>query len=325
MKLKDEEKFKLILGLGNKDTKSTINTVLLYAQAGVRFFDFAPEIYPDVIKALKKAGFNHNDFTLCVSIASSGDIHGRKANISDVICSGCELCMRDCPQDAILKNKKTKKCKIEVKKCIGCGQCKKNTNCYAISFEYANFEMDLLKQIINNGFMPDMVEFHASVPDKKQIITDFKDILTIFNGDISVCINRKLFEINESIKLLIELKNIYKAVNPDGKFAVQADGASMNGGAEGEDSTLECILFAQELLEFSKTNKVKVIISGGTNINTPDIVSNRFKNVSDFPIIAYGTYARKIVSNLPRNEALLAAENLFNKTVKYDRINSFIS
>lgn len=315
MKLKSNEKFKLILGLGNKDTKSAIDTALLYAKAGVRFFDFAPEIYPDFIKALKKTGFQASDFTLCVSAAVLGDIHGRKAKISDVVCSGCGLCAKNCPQNAINQDKKTKKSTIELKKCIGCGQCKKITGCYAISFDYANFEINTLKQLINQGYAPDMVEFHASIPDKKQIIADFKDILTIFKGDISVCINRRLFLIEETIELLVEMKNLFKAANYDAEFLVQTDGASMNGGASDENSTLDCILFAEELLEFSKTFGVRLILSGGTNINTPDMALNHFADGDDFPIIAYGTYARKIVSNLPQKEAYDAAKNLYEKTV----------
>lgn len=316
MKLKKDEKFKLILGLGNKNIKSAIDTALLYTHAGVRFFDFAPEIYPDFIKALKKAGFKIEDFTLCVSVATLGDIHARKANIEEVVCSGCGLCEKRCPEGAILLNKKTKKYSVEFNKCIGCGMCKKISGCYAISFEYANREINALKTLLNNGFCPDMVEFHASISDKKQIIADFEDILSMFQGDISVCINRKLFPINETIELLSRMKNLYKAKNYDGDFIVQADGASMNGGAEDKNSTLECVLFAKELLEFSKTFGIKLIISGGTNINTPEIVLDNFTDEEDYPIIAYGTYARKIVSNLPHNKALANAKELVNKTAE---------
>ncbi len=319
MRLKENEKFKLILGLGNKDAKSAVSMALLYAKAGVRFFDFAPEIYSDFLTALKKNGFNRDEFTLCVSIASLGDIHGRKAKISDIVCSGCGLCNKKCPQNAIFLNKKTKKYEIEAKKCIGCAHCKKDINCYAISFEYANFEINTLKQMINSGSIPDMVEFHASIPDKKQILSDFRDILSIFKGDISICINRKLFPLDEMVNLLLELKNIYRAANFDGEFLIQADGASMNGGAADKDSTLDCILFAGELLEFAKSFGIRLILSGGTNINTPDMVLNYFQDETDFPIIAYGTYARKIVSNLPYNKALLEAQNLFNNTVNYGK------
>ncbi len=320
MKLRKDEKFKLILGLGNKDIKSAIDTALLYAHAGVRFFDFAPEIFIDFKKALKKAGFNTNDFTLCVSAAALGDIHGRKAKVSEVVCSGCGLCRGICPEGAMQIDKKTKKSSVEFKKCIGCGICKKTTSCYAISFEYANCEINALKQLVLNSKddfnMPDMVEFHAFIPDKKQIISDFRDIISFFKGDISICINRKQFPIDETIELLCQMKSIYNAENHDGGFYVQADGASMNGGAADEDSTLDCILFAEELLKFSKSFGIKLIISGGTNINTPDMASRQFDDEDDFPIIAYGTYARKIVSNLSHSEALIRAKELFDKTCK---------
>jgi len=323
LKLKEDEKFKLILGLGNKDTKSAIDTALLYAHAGVRFFDFAPEIFLDFKKALKKAGFKREEFTLCVSVAALGDIHGRKADISNVVCSGCGLCRGVCPEGAIKFDKKTKKSSVEFKKCIGCGNCKKTTNCYAISFEYANREVNALKELVlkskGNADLPDMVEFHCFIPDKKQIIADFNDIISIYKGDISVCINRKQFSTEETVKLLGQMKNVYQTENHNGNFYVQADGASMNGGAANEDSTLDCILFAKELLEFSKNFGVKLILSGGTNINTPNMALQQFGMEDNCPIIAYGTYARKIVSNLPYNEALARAKELFNKTVNYDK------
>ena len=54
MTLKIKTKFKLILGLGNKDIKSAPDTALLYANAGVRFFDASPEVLPEISKALFK-------------------------------------------------------------------------------------------------------------------------------------------------------------------------------------------------------------------------------------------------------------------------------
>ncbi len=56
------------------------------------------------------------------------------------------------------------------------------------------------------------------------------------------------------------MKSIYNAENHDGGFYVQADGASMNGGAADEDSTLDCILFAEELLKFSKSFGIKLMM-----------------------------------------------------------------
>ena len=60
MTLKINTKFKLILGLGNRDTKSAIDTALLYANVGVRFFDASPEILPQLGNALLKAGYNRD-------------------------------------------------------------------------------------------------------------------------------------------------------------------------------------------------------------------------------------------------------------------------
>lgn len=320
----ENTKFKLILGLGNKDIKSALDAALLYAKAGVRFFDAAPEILPELQKALKKAKYNIDEFVLCASAACLGDIHGRKAHISETVCSGCMMCLKRCPEGAITKNKKTGKCEIDQKKCIGCSVCKNTANCYAISFEYGNNEINNLKKLINSGFMPDMTELHASVPDKKQIVKDFKEILSFYNGDISVCINKKQFPLEDAVKLLTELRGLHKIAScncGDGKksfkFYVQADGASMNGGAADSNSTLECILFAKELSNFG----FDLIISGGTNINTPKMLDDfmeTFSPNSKKPIIAYGTYARKIISGKSAKEAYNAAKELFDETMKDD-------
>jgi len=310
MTLKINTKFKLILGLGNKDIKSAPDTALLYANAGVRFFDASPEVLPEISRVLVKSGYNLNDFILCASVPSLGDIHGRKANISPVVCSGCRLCAKECPEAAILPDKKTGKCAVDVKKCIGCGICKKTTNCYAIHFEYGNSEIEHLKKLVEGGFKPDMAEFHASISDKGQILKDFKDILSVFSGDVSVCINRKQFSLDEAAELLFELKNMHKAKNPNAEFYVQADGASMNGGAEDKNSTLECILFARELAPYG----FNLIISGGTNINTPKMLKEANIGAKSDIIIAYGTYARKIISNTKKDVAYLRAKELFDVT-----------
>ena len=74
----------------------------------------------------------------------------------------------------------------------------------------------------------------------------------------------------------------------------------MNGGADDEYSTLDCILFARELAHYG----FNMIISGCTNINTPKMLDEAgIDSISDI-IIAYGTYARKIVSNVQKDVAL---------------------
>lgn len=305
--MKNNQKFKLILGLGNKDIKSALDMALLYARAGVRFFDTAPEILPGLRKTLVKSGFKLDEFVFCVSVPSLGDIHGRKAKISEVVCAGCGLCAKNCLQGAISKDKKTAKYAVDEKKCIGCGVCRKVTNCYAVSFEYGNSEIEFLKtELIDKGSGPDMVELHASIGDKNRIVEDFKLILSFFKGDISVCINRKQFPLEDTAALLKTLERLYIETGGQGQFYVQADGASMNGGAEDKDSTLECILFAKELSSFG----FNLIISGGTNLETPDTV----KEFGLDTVIAYGSFARKIVLNETRNQALIKARELFTKT-----------
>jgi len=303
MVLKNNTGFKLILGLGNKDTKSAIETALLYAKAGVRFFDGAPEIMPEFRRRLLKSGYDLKDFTLCVSVPSLGDIHGRCAHIAPDVCSGCSLCSKNCPQGAIFQDKKSKKYFVDDKKCIGCGICKKVTRCYAISFEYSNFELNVLKNLVENGFEPDMVELHASISDKKQIEADFCDILSFFKGDMSVCINKKQFLKSEAAALLDKLKNIHIKSSPGAAFYVQADGASMNGGASDCASTLECIEFAKELEPYG----FNLIISGGTNNNTPRML----KDSGVKAVIGFGTYARNIVTRASSSkEALNKAKEL---------------
>ncbi len=46
------------------------------------------------------------------------------AEIDAISCIGCGECMKICPFDAIVSNKKTKKPEVDVKKCHGCGICR---------------------------------------------------------------------------------------------------------------------------------------------------------------------------------------------------------
>ena len=91
----------------------------------------------------------------------------------------------------------------------------------------------------------------------------------------------------------------------------------MNGGDSSDDSTLECVLFAKELAPYG----FNLIVSGGTNNNTPKILNDIMSEDDEYnmPVIAYGTYARKLISGLPPKEALIKAKVLFEETENYDR------
>lgn len=289
--------FKLICGLGNSNIENVKALVKLYAKAGAWMFDVSPFMLPYLNSAIAEVGLNLSDFKSCISIPIEGDIHGRKAKIDQKKCVLCKKCTSNCPQNAI------KPPFIEENSCIGCGICKKTCKKNAIKFYDVCDYFGEFKKIIKNGEKLDCVELHASIADKKKSLKMLKKICKIFKGEISLCISRKIFSTNEAFDLILRAKEIAKE---NKAFYVQADGNSMNGASSDFASSVETVAFALNLKNLGFPEK-KIILSGGTNEHTPKL--SCLCGLSPLAF-GYGTYARKIISNLDENEALNVAKKI---------------
>ena len=119
--LEQKKCFKLVCGAGNEDASEVEKLVAIYSKAGCTFFDVCAksEIVDAAKRGLARAGISQDRY-LCVSIGIAGDPHTNKASINVNKCNSCTLCTKNCPHDAIIKNKIIE---INQARCIGCSQC----------------------------------------------------------------------------------------------------------------------------------------------------------------------------------------------------------
>lgn len=292
-----QKKFKLILGLGNRDLKTTKKIALIYAKAGADVFDMSPFVLPFIQEEFVKNGLDLNKYTFCLSVSTMGDIHGKKAIVGSS-CTNCGLCKSVCPQKAIGDI-------VEFDKCIGCGLCASVCKAGAISFKDIKTGFEELQNAIDNKKNKiDMVEIHISSPNKSFIENDFIKVANMFDGKISACLNRRYFSTTEAVSLLNKLQSIAGRK----RFCVQADGNSMNGAKGSLESTLECLAFASALRPYG----FDITLSGGTNSHTAKLARTCGLNCS----VGFGTYARKLVLNAKTDEEALNEAFLLVKTVK---------
>ena len=182
--LKTKKCFKLVCGAGNEDLDEVEKLVYIYSKAGCNIFDISANV--DVIKAakrgLKKAGIVDNRF-ICVSVGIKGDPHVNKAFINSEKCRRCMKCFSVCEQRAI------ESCIVDESKCIGCERCLRI--CAYDAVQMLNKPTDLnnlLPDITAEGI--DCIEFHAISDNDKEIFEKWKHINSIFDGALSICIDR---------------------------------------------------------------------------------------------------------------------------------------
>lgn len=283
--------------MGLSDREKVCSLVNVWAGAKADIIDTSPFVMYDVQKMLLEKGFNLLDFDFCISVPISGDIHAKKAKISQDKCILCAKCKKECSENAIDPPH------IKTNFCIGCARCKNVCPNNAILM-YDN-KNDGLKDFLDTKAKLDTLEIHISIDDIDLIKKEFKEkLFRIKDTDckISVCLSRKFFSNRQVEKLLPELKNFCGGRN----FLVQADGNSMNGGTDDYASTLETVAFGL----FCKKLGYNVILSGGTNSYTAKLAHETgFK-----PSIAYGSYARKLVSGYNYENALKKAKEFVLKT-----------
>lgn len=103
--LEQKKCFKLVCGAGNEDADEVEKLVALYSAAGCRFFDLAAN--KDIIEAAQRGldysipKENQKDYFFCASVGIKGEPHLNKAKINLEKCVGCGECQKVCLQKAI--------------------------------------------------------------------------------------------------------------------------------------------------------------------------------------------------------------------------------
>ena len=289
--------FKLICGLGNSDLENIKALVKLYAKAGAWMFDVSPFALGVLNEAIIEENLNPNDYKYCISIPIQGDIHVKKAKILQQKCKKCAKCIIKCPQNAIVDFT------VNENKCIGCGICRRFCSFDAIKFYDKTDYYEQFKKNIKSNLKLDCVELHACISDKNLVLKKIKKLCKKFKGEISLCVSRKYFSTQDVLYIIKKAEEITKE---NKAFYIQADGNSMNGANKELSSTIECVAFALALKNLG-INEKRIILSGGTNEYTRKLCDKLSIN----PLaVAFGTYARKSVSDLDKTDAFNFAKKL---------------
>lgn len=315
---------KLVCGAGNEDPVEVEKLVAVYAKAGVHFFDLSANT--DVIKAAQRGiervidRKHRGEYFLNVSVGIRGDPHVRKAVIDLKKCVGCAACFRACLHMAIKKAIKDGKTRYMVinERCIGCGLCEKACRFKAVSFKHEKKDLNtVLPPLIKLGLAA--IELHAISDDEDEAFKEWKTISRHFPGILSLCLDRSHLG---DIYLIQRIKRFIKE-RQNFSTIIQADGSPMSGSNDSYNTTLQTIATADVV---QKANlPVWILMSGGTNSNTTKLA--RQFNIKTHGV-SIGSYARKIIDPLIRqenfledkksfNEAYVIAKKLVDKSLKY--------
>ena len=297
--LKEKRCFKLVCGAGNEDINEVKNLVALYSKAGCNLFDICAK--EEVVRAAKEgleiAGIKKDRY-LCISIGIKGDPHMNKAFIGKN-CVPCGMCEEICPQNAIKHHK------VKQIKCIGCSRCEKVCPKKAITMRSTSKNIkEILPPLLNLGI--DCVEFHAISDNKKEVYEKWREINNLYDGLLSICIDRS----NLSNKALISRINDMLEIRKAGSIIIQADGSPMSGGCDDYKTTLQAIATA-EIIQ-NQNIKAFLLLSGGTNSKTPKLAKLCGINYNG---VSIGSYARKIVKEYTERDDFLENKIIFNKAL----------
>ncbi len=302
--LNSKECVKIICGAGNKDYSEITKLCALYAAAGCRFFDVSASI--EAVRAAKlgfKLAGKENECFLCVSVGTKNDPHLTKCKIRDDICISCGICAEKCMQNAIYKCDKYYS--VKENKCIGCRKCMPSCPVNAIENYSEDLSLsDILPPLINEGV--ECIEYHAISDNEEEVMSGWNVITKLFNGALSVCLDRSKLGNDALVERLKALKN-----SCNNLFIIQADGATMSGGLDDYRITLQAVA-AADIIERADITPY-IIMSGGTNSKTMELARLCGVNVSGY---AVGSYARKIVKPFIEKDDFLNNKNDFNEALK---------
>ncbi len=298
--LKKGSFIKIIMGLGNISLPNIKKLGAIYSKTKVNMFDVTPD--EGVISALKEGiksqNLNPDDFIICTSFSFADDVHGSKAKIDQLKCDKCGKCISKCPYGAIKDD-----CTIIYEKCIGCKKCK---DCNAIFYEKDILNpVDVLKKLDNCGI--NAVELHVNGLPKNKIVEEVKKIKKIFPKImIGICMSYKKRPISEVKEIIYEVQKI---ICPQ-KLIFQSDGVAMSGTNNDLYCAKQAVDFAKEL---SDVKDIYIILSGGCNQKTNELVKKEGVNISG---IAYGSFARILADEYMQNSEFWYNINIINQAIE---------
>lgn len=294
---------KIILGLGNTSFLDIKALAAIYAKSGVDIFDITADEHAleALFDGILSQNLNPNDFSICTSFSFSDDIHGSKAKIDDLKCTKCKKCKEICPYGAINEN-----CEIIYEKCIGCRKC---SFCNAISYiKKAQNPVETLKSL--QKFDINMVELHVNGLTKNEILSEIKKIKEVFPKiKIGICLTYQKYPIEEIKEIIEEASELVKPQ----ELLFQADGKSMSGITEDLYSAKSAVDFAKELNNIIKDKNIKIILSGGCNSKTFELVRQEKAKISG---IAYGSFARILASPYVKNSEFWYNIDVINQAIE---------
>ena len=303
--LQEKKVFKLVCGAGNEDAEEVEKLVALYSKAGCNLFDISakPEIVEAAKRGLEFAGIIEDRY-ICVSIGIQGDPHVSKAYIDSEKCRKCGRCHAICPQKALIE--KGSHYKVNKTRCIGCRKCIKGcpVQCIEMISEFVDLKT-VLPPLIEKGI--DCIEFHTLGENEIEVDDKWDDINKVYNGILSICIDRAKLG-NE--KLIKRLKRML-AKREDFSTIIQADGAPMSGSSDDYKTTLQAIATAEIVQD--ENLPAYILLSGGTNSKTTELAKMCGIN---FHGVAIGTFARKIVQKYVTRKDFLTNETVFNEALE---------
>ncbi len=303
--LNDKRCFKLVCGAGNEDATEVEKLVTLYSKAGCNFFDLCakPEIVTAAKHGIERSGITKDRY-LCCSVGIKGDPHVSKAFINQDLCVKCGKCEKVCLEHSIAENPISYK--VKRIKCIGCGNCVNICPKKAITLESEYTDLKkVLPPIIDMGI--DCVELHIIGDNEAEIDEKWNDINNIYDGMLSICIDRLKLGNSAIIK---RLNKMLKNREPYTTI-IQADGAPMSGASDDYKTTLQAVATG-EIIQ-NENLPVYMLLSGGTNSKTTELAKLCGVCANG---VAIGTYARKIVREYIANDNFLQDTKTFDKALK---------